>query len=158
MNVATAFPLDAEAVIPHRLPLRLIDRLVEADEGGAVIEVFPRPGHLFAEPDGRLHEVALLEMMAQSFAAMRGNLASLSDEPVRVGYLVGVRGFRAHLPAYATEALSVVVRAAGSVDTFHMADAEVYRAGDRIAQASIRVWTPEPEAPSESGTAGTAKE
>jgi len=146
MSGLPPLPLAAEAALPHRLPLRLVDTLVEVTEDGALCEALPRPGHLFANAEGVLHAVALLEMMAQSFAALRGYRMFAGGGPVQMGYLVGVRNFRSLSPARTADTLRIEVRETGSVDVFHMADAKVLRGEELLAEGSIRVWTP-PEAP-----------
>lgn len=145
MTPLPALPLDAEIAIPHRLPLRLVDRLLQVGEASCVAEAGPRPDHPFADAQGRLPGEVLLEMMAQSFAALRGYRALATEGPVGKGYLVAVRGFRTLDSARSADRLEIHVSETGSVDAFHMADVKILRQGRPIAEGSIRVWTPGPD-------------
>ena len=140
-----ALPLDVERLLPHRPPMRLVDRLVEATLG---------PDCLLADVAGGLEPVALIELIAQAYAAVRGYEERSQGRPVQVGFLVGVSTITfPDLPGFrltASTRLEIRVRTVGMFAGFALAEGEV-RAGDRcLAAGGIKVWVPVDE---EGGTA-----
>lgn len=93
-----------EHVIPHRAPMRLIDRLLEADDAHALVEAdIPAQGRFVR--DGSMPTWVGIELMAQAIAAWAGARARRRGEPVPLGMLLGTRKLeirRATLPAGAT--------------------------------------------------------
>ena len=77
-----------EQLLPHRPPMILIDRMVDATETGSTCEVTIEPQTLFLEPAGVPAFVGL-EYMAQAVAAYGGYRSYLAGEPVAVGFLLG---------------------------------------------------------------------
>jgi predicted hotdog family 3-hydroxylacyl-ACP dehydratase len=120
--------------------MRFVDRLVHFEGGFAKLESGPWQTHLLADADGALDPLALLEMMAQSYAAARGYESLLNDEAEGEGFLVGVRGFKVHGEAQLGDVLRTEVRETDTLDSFHLADAAVYRRDELLAEGSIRVW------------------
>ena len=140
---------NAQELIPHRLPMRLIDKVLAAVDSEGVqattVEVLPREQHLFADASGALDTLTLLEMMAQGFAAVRGREQLGLNAPVRDGYLVGVRDFKVYGQPSAADTLHVHLFPEDSIGDFHLATAHVMRDGQLLAEAAIRVWAPEGE-------------
>jgi predicted hotdog family 3-hydroxylacyl-ACP dehydratase len=106
-------PIEAERVLPHRPPMLLLERLTACAESAATAAACLAPGGLFAAPDGRLDPVVMIELIAQTYAALRGYNDLIADRPVRDGLLVGAREVRLLAPARAGESLRVEVRTAG---------------------------------------------
>ena len=144
---APALPAAFELVVPHRLPMRLVDTLLSHEGARTVAEAGPREMHLFAEKDGRLHAAALLEMMAQTYAAAIGYQMTLEGKPVRDGYLVAVNEFTAHADAFKTDRLTIETTSTGTVDAFSMADAVVKRGEEVVATGGLRVFSLPPKNP-----------
>lgn len=88
MTVDTYPPL--EQLLPHRSPMILIDRLVEANEQEGTCEVTITPRSMFLEAAGVPAFVGI-EYMAQSIAAHGGYQHYLANEPIAVGLLMGTR-------------------------------------------------------------------
>jgi len=137
-------PLDADRVLPHRRPMRLLDRLLSVTPAAAVAEARPDAACLFAEPGGRLHPAALLELIAQGYAAMRGYKSQNEGEAPARGFLTAVKRFEVLGEARVGERLEVRIADQGSVGDFSIGEGEVFRDDLLLAHASIRVWT-EPE-------------
>jgi hypothetical protein len=65
-------PVDAELLVPHRRPMRLIDSLVEyRDELGVVEAVISSENPLVGE-EGMLDRASFVELIAQAYAAFKG--------------------------------------------------------------------------------------
>jgi predicted hotdog family 3-hydroxylacyl-ACP dehydratase len=82
-----------EQLLPHRSPMILLDRMVDATEMGSTCEVTIRPEILFLESAGVPAFVGL-EYMAQAVAAYGGYKAYLAGEPVTVGFVLGTPLFK----------------------------------------------------------------
>jgi len=79
-------PIDQ--LLPHRAPMILIDRMIDATDAGSVCEVTIGPQTLFIEPGGVPAFVGL-EYMAQAVAAYGGYKSYLAGEPMAIGFLLG---------------------------------------------------------------------
>jgi predicted hotdog family 3-hydroxylacyl-ACP dehydratase len=77
-----------EQLLPHRPPMILIDRLIEATDTGGTCEVTIGPQTLLLEPQGVPAFVGL-EYMAQAVAAYGGYKSYLAGEPIAIGFLLG---------------------------------------------------------------------
>ena len=72
MNRSLNFPIEAEQLIPHRPPMRLIDRLLSYDGLQGVVESTLLSDSICLQDDGSIEQAAMVELMAQSFAAVKG--------------------------------------------------------------------------------------
>ena len=77
-----------EQLLPHRPPMILLDRMIDATDTGSVCEVTIGPQTLFIEPLGVPAFVGL-EYMAQAVAAYGGYKSYLAGEPIAIGFLLG---------------------------------------------------------------------
>jgi 3-hydroxyacyl-[acyl-carrier-protein] dehydratase len=136
------FPLSADEILPHRPPMLLIDRLVEGGGGEGLTETVIGRDHLFLE-EGRLHPAALLEMMAQSFAAVKGLEDRKRGQAPARGFLVGVKGLHWYGQAEAGDRLRVWVKKVGETEEFVLAEARVEREGQVLAEGTIMVYVPQ---------------
>jgi predicted hotdog family 3-hydroxylacyl-ACP dehydratase len=137
-----SLPLAAEALMPHRLPMRLVDRLVDYDGDSGTVEAEVAPGNPLLDSQGRLDEVALAEMLAQAYALVKGYGARRDGEPIRKGFLVGFREFVCEGPARLGDRLRITVRAVADVEDFTVAEGEIWRGAERIAHGSLKLWIP----------------
>ena len=133
-------PMPAEALIPHRLPMRLVDTLLSWVDATGEIEACPGEDCIFMGADGALDEAALVEFMAQGDAVVRGYDDRLQGKEVSEGYLVGIRKFQIARPARAGERLLVRIRTVGSFEGFAVAEGEIEVAGEIIASGTIKLW------------------
>jgi predicted hotdog family 3-hydroxylacyl-ACP dehydratase len=84
-----------EQLLPHRPPMILIDRMIDATETGSTCEITIGPQTLFLEPAGVPAFVGI-EYMAQAVAAYGGYKSFRVGESVAVGFLLGTP----HLKTY----------------------------------------------------------
>ncbi|NLC71445.1 MAG: 3-hydroxyacyl-ACP dehydratase [Desulfuromonadaceae bacterium] len=134
------FPVPAERLIPHRLPMRLIETLESCDGETGVVRVRSDFGNPFIEGDGTLAAPALLELLAQSYAAVQGYADCCAGEPMRRGYLVGARRVEFFHAAKAKDSLKVEVHAVGSFQGFVVVEGKVLRDGVLLAKGSFKLW------------------
>ena len=78
-----------EQLLPHRPPMILIDRMIDATDAGSTCEVTIGPQTLFMGPGGVPAFVGL-EYMAQAVAAYGGYKSYLAGEPMAIGFLLGI--------------------------------------------------------------------
>jgi predicted hotdog family 3-hydroxylacyl-ACP dehydratase len=143
----SAFVLPQPAVnfLPHRPPMCLLDTLLACDDSGCRTEVLITAQGLMVDAAGLLEPVALVEMIAQSFAAMRGFDDQRSGRPVREGFLVGVRRMEMHGAVAVGDRLEVTVQTSAMVGAFAVAEGVVRRGDEVVASGSLKLWIPEPE-------------
>lgn len=140
MNNDMKLPMPAEAFIPHRLPMRLVETLISYDNGAGAVEAKVTADCILVNSDGSLDEAALVELMAQGYAVIKGYADRLQGEQISEGYLVGVRKLRVTGRAGAGERLTIHIRTIGSFEGFAVAEGEIERGDETIANGTIKLW------------------
>lgn len=133
-------PVDAEQLIPHRLPLRMIDRLLEIDGKSGVVEAQVAADCPLVSADGELEGVALTELLAQTYAAVKGYTDRLEGKPVKQGFLVGIKKSVKLLSAQRGDHLRINIRTIAEIGDFAVAEGEIWRGEELLANAEIKVW------------------
>ncbi len=130
----------AERLIPHRAPMRLVDTLVSVNDGCAVSEsVLPR-STMMADGEGKIDEVAFMELIAQGYAAFKGYMDRIDGKPPGEGFLVGVRHFEITGRAYAGDRLLTSIRTVTTFGGFAVVEGAVTRGDETIASGIIKLW------------------
>jgi len=133
----------ASLLIPHRTPMRLVDTLLSAHEGCGVTESALPPTSMMADGEGRLDEVAFMEMIAQSYAALKGYMNLVEGKPAGEGFLVGIRRLEVTGRAYAGDRLLTSIRAGASFGGFAVVEGSVTRGDEAVASGIITLWLAE---------------
>lgn len=133
-------PLEAEELIPHRLPLRMVDRLLEIDGKNGVVEALVAADSPLVSTDGWLEDVALTELLAQAYAAIKGYSDQLEGKPVKRGFLVGIKKVVKLLSAQMGDRLIINIKTLAELGDFAVAEGEIWRDKDLLARAEIKVW------------------
>jgi len=133
-------PLEAEELIPHRLPMRLVDRLLEIEGKNGLVEAVIAADGPLVDSRGRLEDIALTELLAQAYAAVKGYLDRVNGLPVRQGFLVGIKKLVKLGPVHASERLRILIRTLGELEDFAVAEGEIWRDQELIARGEIKVW------------------
>lgn len=130
-------------LLPHSGKMVLIDQILAYDQHSIITESRADEGHIFAE-NGKLPVWALIEIMAQSIAALGGALAYDAGEDVRLGFLLGSRRFCLY-----TQALALPVKLRTQVresikdaNGFGVYDCCLYAGETLIAKAALNVFCP----------------
>ena len=139
MAAAPAPPIPAERLIPHRPPMRLVDTLLSREGDSGTTESRPGADSPFADASGALDETALVELIAQSFAALRGYDSLAAGRPAPGGLLVAVRDFRVTGRAAAGDRLRTSVRLVAAFDRFAVVHGLVTRDGVPVASGTLTV-------------------
>jgi 3-hydroxyacyl-[acyl-carrier-protein] dehydratase len=140
MTIDLTLPLPAETFIPHRLPMRLVETLLSYGDAAGVVEARADADGILIDSDGALDEVALVEMLAQGYAVIKGYDDLLQGKEISRGYLVGVKKLSLTGRARAGETLLVRIRTIGSFEGFAVAEGEIERAGETIASGTLKLW------------------
>jgi predicted hotdog family 3-hydroxylacyl-ACP dehydratase len=120
--------------------MRLVDRLVEFGDGdGCTESVLPADSPM-ASPGGALDPVALVELIAQSYAAVKGYDDMVHGRPVAEGFLVGIRKMRIAGAARAGERLLTRVKTVGTFEGFAVVEGAVTRGDETLASGTLKLW------------------
>ncbi len=133
-------PLAAESLIPHRLPMRVVDELLEVDGKKASVSAEVSADSPFVDANGKLDDIILVELIAQGHAVLNGYYTQLESRPVREGFLVGVKKAKWFGAAYAGEKLLIEIDTLAEVDAFSLAMGQVWRGDIMVASGEIKVW------------------
>ncbi|MGH8495506.1 MAG: 3-hydroxylacyl-ACP dehydratase [Gammaproteobacteria bacterium] len=127
-------------LIPHREPMILIDRVLEAGDDFLVAEVVIRRRIPFFDGELGVPAWVGLEYMGQAIAALAGLRAKRAGLPMLPGLLIGCRRYSSRVHVFAPDrCLTVEVHetAGGrSLSTF----AGTIRDGELLAESSISVY------------------
>ncbi len=137
---ALPLPIAAAELVPHRKPMLLIERMVAIDGKNGVVEAEIAEDFLFLTAEGQVEEVAMIELIAQGYAAIKGYADRLSGLPVRQGFLVGIKTFKAYQPVKLGDRLRIELKTVAELDDFALAEGIIQRSGDVVADAEIKIW------------------
>ena len=136
----------AERLIPHRAPMRLVDTLLSVNDGCAVTEsVLPRSA-MVADGEGKIDEVAFMELIAQSYAAFKGYTDRMDGRRPGGGFLVGVRDLAVTGRAYAGDRLQTSIRTVAALGGFAVVEGAVTRGDETLASGTLKLWLVDPDA------------
>ena len=135
-------PVPVEMLLPHRKPMCLVDRLVEFRDASGVVEALVGQESPLVAEDGYLDRIAFIELIAQSYATVRGYSDLLRGEEVRKGFLVAAKMIEVKKAAAAGDVLRISVTTTGEFGDFTLADGVVRKEGEILASGNITVWVP----------------
>ena len=140
-------PHTAADLMPHQPPMRLIDAVLSVEpDGSGTAEAVILAHNIFLDRDGALLPEALVELMAQAFAAVSGYIDLLAGRSGRTGYLAGVKKVmfpspKASQPTVSVgDRLTVAVRPTGEFAGFVIIDAEVRRNDELLVRGELKIW------------------
>jgi predicted hotdog family 3-hydroxylacyl-ACP dehydratase len=131
------------ALLPHKPPMILLDEVLEYDENALRACVTISESSMFVEPSGVASYIGL-EYMAQACGAYAGTLARESGAPVRVGFLLGTRHYKAHIPWFRVgDRLLVSVAVTFNDGEMGSFDCRIHVNGAIAAEAQLNVFQPQ---------------
>jgi predicted hotdog family 3-hydroxylacyl-ACP dehydratase len=133
-------PADAETYMLHRPPLRLIQSLLRVEDDYGEAQTTLHVGDVGVAPDGRIEAAALLEMVAQTYAAARGYQQRQTGQKTELGYLVGASDFRIERRPAAGESLVIKIKSSCSFGSFYLIDGQVLCDGRVVAGGTLKAW------------------
>jgi predicted hotdog family 3-hydroxylacyl-ACP dehydratase len=131
--------------LPHRPPMILLDRVIEANRSHIVCEVTIQVDSPFCNGAGVPGWVGI-EYMAQTIGVLSGWRAQAEQSPVKVGFLVGTRQYQSHVPLFHVgDVLRITadeeVSDSNGVNAMHCMVHDV--TGTLLAEASLLVFQPD---------------
>nr|WP_320116010.1 hypothetical protein [uncultured Desulfuromonas sp.] len=135
-----ALPMAAQTLLPHRPPMLLVDALVAFAPGRGTVISEVHGEDLFVREDGTLEPVAFVELIAQSYAAIKGYEDTLNGVSVREGFLVGGRRVKLLSKAHVGDRLTIDIETSGHLEGFCVVDGVVRRDEEILAEGSIKLW------------------
>ncbi len=133
-------PLAAEELVPHRVPMRLVDRLLAVDGKDGVVEAQIIAECPLVDAAGELEDIAMIELIAQSYAALKGYLDRLENKASRQGFLVGVKKLVTLEPVRVGDCLRIDIMTLGELEDFAVAEGQVWLGEKLVARGEIKVW------------------
>jgi predicted hotdog family 3-hydroxylacyl-ACP dehydratase len=131
-------------LLPHRPPMILLDEILGYDEGSLSAAVRVGPASLFVE-SGAVPAHIGFEYMAQACGAFAGVVARERGEPVKIGFVLGTRQYRAHVPSFRCgDRLVVTVSVLYQDEQMGAFDCRIEIAGTLAAEAQLSVYQPDP--------------
>lgn len=129
---------DILELIPQRMPMQMIDRLLDADERSAKGSLFIKESNLFSN-NGMLSESALIEFIAQTAAAYTGYRNKINNNCVSEGYIGAVKNLViSSRPLVNTEITSEIV-VENEIVGFTIIIGKVFDRGQLIAECEMRI-------------------
>lgn len=136
-------PWPMDKLLPHSPPMLLLDEAVAYSPTEIVAEVTIRPDHPLARPEGVAAHVGI-ELMAQACGAHVGALAQEIGAPVRVGFLLGTRNYRAEVDWFRFgDRLRILARSIFMEDGMGVYDCRIERDGVGLAEAQLTLFQPD---------------
>ncbi len=135
--------LEAQALIPHRKGMCLVDRALCGNEEQMVAEATVKPDGLFIH-NGEMGAWVLLEYMAQCVSLWACWQAKMLGKPMPVGFLLGTRHLKLHQPfiAVGTQLRLVSRMVYVSEEGLTQFDCESYIGDELVATAKVNAYQP----------------
>ncbi len=135
-----SLPLPVDGIIPQKPPMRIIDTLDKLAERSASCSALINKDMPFIEEDGSVDNVAYLEMIAQSIAALNGfrNMNESGSSPE--GYLLGAKNLAILGRASEGDRLSIMVFKYARYGGFGIVKGIVSKNSEILARGEIKVW------------------
>jgi 3-hydroxyacyl-[acyl-carrier-protein] dehydratase len=141
-------PIKAEILVPHRGAMCLIDNLIDYEtDHGRVTACFLPDSPFVIDDSGRVDAMALVELVAQSYAAGEGYRDLLAGKRPPEGYLVGISAVTFHKDAHAGEELFIDVGTVESFDKFFIASGKVQRGPELLVEVTLTIYINSENAP-----------
>lgn len=129
-------PMSAAGLIPHKVPMQLIDTLDAIGEKTFAASVKIAPDNLFLSPDGKMAESAYIEMIAQTMAAAN----SFREQSISNGMLIGVKKFMVHGLCKVGDELKIICTKRIKLNAWSVVFGQVYRKNELMAEGELKVW------------------
>lgn len=121
----------------------LIDTLLTAEAGSGCAETTISHDGIAMSDSRELAPAIFIELMAQTYAAVKGWEILQTGKEFPIGYLVGVQKFKAIGTATSGQKLTINVETVGEFEGFAVVEGFVKQSDTILAQGKIKLWVPE---------------
>jgi predicted hotdog family 3-hydroxylacyl-ACP dehydratase len=137
-----SLPYEAEKLIPQRLPMRLIERLVQRDRTlcTGCVEARLAADSMFLSEDRGLMSEYLIELAAQSIAAINGYDGLVDGSNAKVGFLVGVDDWHCLALPEVEAVMTIDLRQTLEFGAIKIVHAVIRQHGQLLAEGDLKVW------------------
>ncbi|MDB2387148.1 hotdog family protein [Shewanella sp.] len=146
LDLTTLASQDVEQFIPHRQPMVLISHLLEfeTDSLRTQTQISPTSAY-FDDALAGVPNYVGIEYMAQSVAALAGIEAHLRGDAVKVGFLLGTRKLKMHIPCFKDGQTyqTTVKRLYQEASGLAVFDCTIMHNQQIVAEANINVFQPQ---------------
>ena len=134
---------DLAALLPHKYPMLLLDRLITSDKDSIAVEItvrqdYPFTGHIIGSWIG-------LEFMAQTAGVLAAINSSRSTEEPQLGFLLGTRRYTAQVPEFHPGQklrVSVTIETPNGSKMMSAKGLIADEAGSLLCEASLTLYQP----------------
>lgn len=136
-------PFSPADLVPHRAPMILIDRVIEAQDDFVHVQVLIQEGIPFYE-NGKVPSYVGIEYMAQAIAVWNGALAKKQGNNPKIGFLVGSRSLTLQIPYFINKSLlDVYGKLIFNSDNMASFDCWISCDENRLCEGRLNVYQPE---------------
>ncbi|WP_076415246.1 hotdog family protein [Shewanella sp. UCD-KL12] len=138
--------LAVDEVVPHRSPMILIDQLLKHETDTLVTQVnVSEQSPYFDNNINGVPNYVCIEYMAQSIAALAGVEALSRGDEIRVGFLLGSRKLKMHIPYYklGNSYQTRVSRLYQEETGLAVFDCQIFHGNSLVAEANVNVFQPQ---------------
>jgi 3-hydroxyacyl-[acyl-carrier-protein] dehydratase len=149
---------DIEAYMPHRLPMRLVSELLCVEEDYAEARTTLDIGNVVVDPNGKVEAAALMEIMAQAYAAAHGYQNKQKGKPAMRGYLAGIKDFRIEYLPSVGKPLLIKMKSSSPFEEFYNVEGQILCEDSVVASGTLKIWAShntEPEKKEQMASDGT---
>ena len=143
MNIDLKLPMSAEQLVPHRPPFLFVTNLLEFSGEAGVVESILAPDNLFLNEDNSLRELAMVEILAQSAAAVKGFSSLQKGEEIKKGFLVEIREFFYKKESYGGDIIHSHIEIIKSFSGFSIIKGVLKVRGEELGSGSLKLWVPD---------------
>ena len=130
---------DAQAYIPQKPPIVMVDQLLECSESRAVTQLAVSPDNIFVE-NGLLAEPGLIENIAQSAAAQAGFVAGQLGLAPPIGFIASIDNLEiASLPAVG-QAITTTVEVKNQIFDVTIISGRIAVDGVEVARCDMKIF------------------
>ncbi len=126
-----------ENFVPHRKPMLLLDKLLYVDEKNTEASYTIDANCIFLKENNEIETIALLEILAQSFAAGNG-----VTNPQSFGYLASMRSMKVFGTAKLGDTLVAKVKCLATVGDIMVIEGQLFKQGECIVSGQFKIFAP----------------
>ncbi len=126
-----------ENFLPHRKPMLLLDTLLHVDETNTEASFTIDKSCVFLQANNEIETVALIEILAQSFAAGNG-----VTNPQSFGYLASMRSMKVHGTAKLGDTLVAKVKCVARVGDIMVIEGKLFKQEECIVEGQFKIFAP----------------
>jgi predicted hotdog family 3-hydroxylacyl-ACP dehydratase len=131
---------DIEVYMPHRLPMRLVSELLCVEESYAEARTTLKSDNIVVDPNGKVEAAALMEIVAQAYAAAHGYQNQSKGKPALRGYLVGIKDFRVEYLPSAGKQLLIKMKSSSPFEEFYTVEGQILCEDSVVASGTLKIW------------------